>query len=115
MRKTLLTFIAVFFAVTGWAQSEFLTLKALAKQSLTGDAMGLINVYLTSSGTTDTIVGESSFKMVISGNYQEKQQVVRFKVPRVKKVYTLTAEAEGYETISRPVEISHIGKRTSII
>ena len=115
MRKTLFAILITFFAVTAWSQSGTLTLKTLAKKELTGEAMGAVKVYLTSPGSTDTIVGESSFQMLISGNHEEKQHIVSFTVPRVKRMYSLIAEAVGYETIYRPVEVNHIGKRTSVI
>lgn len=107
--------IALSSIATAWAQNGTITIKTLARQGLNGEAMGKITTYLTSAGSTDTIAGEDTYNMVIDGNYQEKQHVVRFKVPREKKTYTLTAEADGYEPITRQVEVNLTGKRNSLV
>ena len=103
------------YVASAWAQNGTITIKTLARQGLNGEAMGKITTYLTSAGSTDTIAGEDTYNMVINGNYEEKQHVVRFKVPREKKTYTLTAEADGYEPITRKVEVTMTGKRNSLI
>ncbi|MBD5308471.1 MAG: hypothetical protein HDS15_04260 [Bacteroides sp.] len=116
MKKTVTTLLLMLIAAaTALAQNGTITVKTLARQGLNGQAMEKVRAYLTTTEGTDTIEGTSSYSWIINGDRQEKQHAVRFKVPKEHRTYTLTAEAEGYETITREVKVNATGKRTTVI
>lgn len=115
MKIKILTLLLITVCITQIAAKD-ITITVSTKKEFTGEWMPKAKAWLIPINGNDTILGKNQNNADIQPDGQPKlSSVISFKVPNENQTFILTAEAEGFEEITRTIKIEKLGGRENEI